>query len=75
MHILLKCMETQRCGEKFLNNKWLNIADKIAYNKIISGSKIRELENMGKFLYNSECQWENYIKTITQSFEKEEEAL
>jgi hypothetical protein len=68
-------METQRCREKFLNNKWLNIADKIAKNKIISGSKIRELENMGKFLYKTECQWENEMMIITQSFEKEEEAL
>jgi hypothetical protein len=58
-----------------LNNKWLNIADKRAYNKIISSSKIRELENMGKFLYKTKCQWENEMKVITQSFEKEEEAL
>jgi len=49
-------METQRCREKFLNNKWLNIANKIAKNKIIGSSKIREMENMGKFLYKTECQ-------------------
>jgi len=42
-------METQRCREKFLTNKWLNIADKIAKNKIISSSKIREMENMDSF--------------------------
>lgn len=58
-----------------MNNKWLNIADKIAKNKIISSSKIREMENMGKFLYKTECQWENEMKINTQSFEKEEEAL
>lgn len=30
---------------------------------------------MGKFLYKTECQWENEIKIITQGFEKEEEGL
>jgi len=30
---------------------------------------------MGKFLYKTECQWENEMKIITQSFKKEEEAL
>jgi hypothetical protein len=37
--------------------------------------KIRKLQNLGKFLFKTKCQWENEMKKITQNFEKEEEGL
>ena len=52
LHILLKCAGTQSWGGKFLKNKWLNIYDETAYEKIISYTNNIELENLPTFSYN-----------------------
>ena len=41
-----------KLGRKFLNNKWLNINDETAYEKITSCSNNIELENLPTFSYN-----------------------
>jgi hypothetical protein len=47
IHILLKCSETRKWREQFLNNKWLNINEDVAYKIIINCTNAVELINKG----------------------------
>jgi hypothetical protein len=46
------CGNAKLGGEGFLNNKWLNINDETAYEKIISCTNNIELDNLPKFSYH-----------------------
>jgi len=46
----------------FFNNKWLNINVETMYNKRTSCSKIREMKNLTKILYQTKWKWENQVK-------------
>jgi hypothetical protein len=45
--LLLKCPETQRWIEKFISSKWPHINEEIPLGKILIGSKVKELGNLG----------------------------
>jgi hypothetical protein len=60
-HILSKCKETQKWIENFLNTKWLNTDEEIAYQKITSCAKSVDLENLVRALHQTKRKWENKV--------------
>jgi len=66
-HILSKCKETQKWMENFLNTKWLNTdeemaykkitSSEIAYEKITSSAKNADLENLVRILHQTKRKW------------------
>jgi len=68
-HALLKCTETKRWREWFCSKKWLKLNEETAHKKIISNTKILELENLGKFLYKTQCKWGKW-KNLCRSEKK-----
>jgi hypothetical protein len=42
--------------------KWLQINEEIMHRKLISNTKILEIENLGKILYETICKRESKIK-------------
>lgn len=47
MHLLLKCPETQRLGEEFLNRNWHGIKEEVATRKILTEKNATELRDLG----------------------------
>jgi hypothetical protein len=63
-HILSRCKETQKWNENFLNTKWSNTGEEIAYEKITSSANSVDLENLVRVLHqkkkeNGKTKWEN----------------
>ena len=52
MYVLSKRKERQKRMENFLNTKWLNTDEEIAYEKITSSTKSVELENLVRVLHH-----------------------
>lgn len=50
--------------KKLLNSKQLNINQETAYNKLISCTKVREVRNLDKFLYEIKYKWGNNLKLV-----------
>jgi hypothetical protein len=63
-HLLLKCPGTQRWREEFLRSKWPHINEEIARRKILTGSKVKKLRNLGALTYKLKCKWENQVKKV-----------
>jgi hypothetical protein len=61
IHILLKCSETRKWREQFLNRKWL----RPAFKKIINCNNSIELKNIGSYLYKIKCKWDNRIRNLS----------
>jgi len=60
--MLLKFNRIHIWQEQIWNDKRLNTNEATVCKKIISCSKIRELKNLGKFLYKSKSKWENQME-------------
>jgi hypothetical protein len=60
--VLLNCNVSQRWRGKIVNDKWPQRSSEIAHREMISCTKTTELGNIGKFLYNLQCKWENQIE-------------
>jgi hypothetical protein len=65
IHILLKCKETQRWREKFLNDKYIYEKKEIT-RKQINCNNIAKLKKKGKFGYKLKLKWENEVKKTVQ---------
>jgi hypothetical protein len=64
LHILLKCSETRKWRERFLSRKWLIVNEEVTYKRAINCTNAVELRNIGKYLYEIRCKWENKISSI-----------
>jgi HKD family nuclease len=58
-HILLKCSETTKWREEYVNSNWLNINEDLAYRKIISSTNVTKIKALGKYSFKTKCKWEN----------------
>jgi hypothetical protein len=63
-HLLLRRPETQRWRQEFLRSKWPRINDKIALRKIRTGSKSKELRNLGALACKIRCKWEGCVEKV-----------
>lgn len=63
VRMLIKCKETQRWQEQFLDNKGLRINEEITHKKIISFNKITKLKNVGTSLHIAKGKWQNPVVT------------
>jgi hypothetical protein len=43
IHTLLNCKETNRWREKYLNKKWLQMNNEVAFNKLVRCSRTNDL--------------------------------
>jgi hypothetical protein len=72
LHLLQKRNETQRWREQFLDNRWLQINEVIAYVKIIC-NKITELRTLGQFVHKVKGKGRNYVTKTVQVLGKMKE--
>ena len=56
---LLKCRETYRWSEELLNDEWLHMNEEVAYNLIITCTKITEFKKNYIILYKLKCTLED----------------
>jgi hypothetical protein len=54
-HIVLKCFETKKWREEYVNSNWLNINEDLAYKKIIGCIKVNRIKAVGKYLFKTKC--------------------
>jgi hypothetical protein len=48
-----------------LSRKWLRLNEWIVFKKIINCTNITELRNIGSYLYETKCKWENNIRNLS----------
>jgi hypothetical protein len=63
-NVLLECTGAQRGKEKNFKNKWINVNEDKAHNKISGCTVIIKLKNLGKFLHKTKFKWENHKEKI-----------
>jgi hypothetical protein len=61
-HIILKCLETKKWREEYVNSNWLNMNDDLAYKKITSCINVNRMKVLGKYLFKTKCKWENKVR-------------
>jgi hypothetical protein len=64
-HIVLKCIETKKWREEYVNSKWLNINEDLAYKKIISCINVSRINAIGKYLFTTKYKWQNKVRENT----------
>jgi hypothetical protein len=57
-HTVLKCWETKKWREKYVNSNWLNINEDLAYKKITSCNNVNRIKSPGKYFLKTKCKWE-----------------
>jgi hypothetical protein len=60
--IILKCLETKTWREDYVNRKWLNTNEDLAYKKIINCINVTRIKSLGKYLFKTKCKWENKVR-------------
>jgi hypothetical protein len=75
VHILLKCSETRKWRERFLNRKLLRLNELIVLNKIINCNNSIELRNIGNYLYKIKCKWDNRIRNFSSELGSRDVAI
>jgi hypothetical protein len=61
-HIVIKCFETKKWREEYVNSNWLNINEDLAYKKIISCINVNRIKALRKYVFKTKCKWENKVK-------------
>jgi hypothetical protein len=61
-HILLRCEESKKWREEWVNSNWPNINEDIAYKKIIGCKNVKKIKLLGKYLFKVKCKWENKVR-------------
>jgi hypothetical protein len=61
-HIILKCLETKKWREEYVNSNWLNMNEDLAYNKVIRCINVDRLKALWKYLFKTKCKWENKVR-------------
>jgi hypothetical protein len=61
-YIVLKCFETKKWREEYVNSNWLNINEDLAYKKTISCINVNRVKALGKYLFKTKCKWENKVR-------------
>jgi hypothetical protein len=60
-HILLRCNESKKWREEWVNSNWPNINEDLAYKKIIGCTNVNRIKLLGNYLFNVKCKWENRV--------------
>jgi hypothetical protein len=68
-HILLECFKTRNWKQKFLNEKWSNWNNEIAYRKILRCTNKYQIRNLGRYLH-SQVQMVEQDKRIVDTYHK-----
>jgi hypothetical protein len=50
--------------EKYVGKKWLLMKEEITFKKTVGSNKITGLTNLGIFLYNISCRWEQHTSKL-----------
>jgi hypothetical protein len=61
-HILLKCKESKKWREEWINRNWPDINEDLVYKKIICCMNINRIKLLGKYLFKVKCKWENKVR-------------
>jgi hypothetical protein len=61
-HILLKCKESKKWREEWVNSNWPNINEDLVYKKIIGCIKVNTIKLLGKYLFKVKCKWEDRVR-------------
>jgi hypothetical protein len=61
-HIVLKCFETKKWREEYVNSNWLNINEDLAYKNIISCINVSRIKTLRKCLFKTKRKWENKVR-------------
>jgi hypothetical protein len=75
IHILLKCSETRKWREQFLNRRWLRLNELIVLKKIINCNNSIELRNIVNYLYKIKCKWDNRIRNLSSELGSRDVAI
>jgi hypothetical protein len=75
IHILLKCTETRKWREQFLNRKWLRLNELIVLKKIINCNNSIELRDIGNYLHKIKCKWDNRIRNLSSKLGSRDVAI
>ena len=62
--MLLSCLETAKWRTEFLNNKWWNMNEVVAYKKMLSCINKVQAISLGVYLDTVKYKWFNKIKDI-----------
>jgi hypothetical protein len=60
--ILLKCRESKKWREEWVNSKWPDIKEDLLYKKIICWTNVNKIKLLGKYLFKVKCKWENKVR-------------
>jgi hypothetical protein len=60
-HILLKCKESRKWREEWVNSNWPNIIEDLLYKKIICCTNVNKIKLLGRYLFKVKCKWENKV--------------
>jgi hypothetical protein len=61
-HIILKCLETDKWRDEYVNSNWLNMNEDLAYKKIIICINVNRIKDLGKYLFKTKFKWENRVR-------------
>jgi hypothetical protein len=56
---------TKKWREEYVNSKWLNINEDLAYRKIINCTKVNKINSLGKYVFNTKCKWKDKVRGNT----------
>jgi hypothetical protein len=61
-HILLKCKESKKWREEWVNSNWPSINEDLVYKKIVGCTNVNKIKLLGKYLFKVKCKWESKVK-------------